>query len=340
MFQKSRDLTIEFILSQVSEDDIFKKWMGIEPDLDRTYCNPFREDSHPDCKFYISKVTGRLKFHDIAWKWNIDCFNLVQFVENCSFKQSLYKIAEAFNLDLLGGVSQKDTPFIINTPTKQQNLAKIKLRYRVKRADWNRKDIMYWRKFGITEQTLHKFNVAPVDTIFIENLADNTKREVWNSGRELCYVYHFLDTGVEFDYKFYFPSRGKNEARFLQQYGSTAIQGYNQLPDNGEFAIITKSLKDIMSMYEFGLPSIAPQSESIVLNELIIENLSSRFGLVATLFDNDARGKRSTVLYNRKYNTVPLLFAPIDPKDFTDNYVKYGKEYMNDIIQQVKEELL
>ena len=56
------------------------------------------------------------------------------------------------------------------------------------------------------------------------------------------------------------------------------------------------------------------------------------FDYVFTLFDNDWKGRHSTYLWHKKYNTIPLLFPKDEPKDYSDNIVKYG---IDDMFEQI-----
>ena len=67
----------------------------------------------------------------------------------------------------------------------------------------------------------------------------------------------------------------------------TDIQGYNQLPINGEKIILTSSLKDVMCLHECGYPAIALQSEMQIPEENLISELRDRFNTIEILYDND-----------------------------------------------------
>src|SRR5205085_2779390 len=97
-------ITKEFILSRISEERIFIKYLGLEP-VDRgSFCNPLRpNDDDPGCSFYVDR-RGVWKFHDIAAGYNWDCFNVVEFSYNFSFKEALIRIAIDFGI-LEGNVS-------------------------------------------------------------------------------------------------------------------------------------------------------------------------------------------------------------------------------------------
>lgn len=50
-----------------------------------------------------------------------------------------------------------------------------------------------------------------------------------------------------------------------------------QLPKTGDVLIVQKAMKDIMCLYEFGIPSIAPNSENTSISDEEIAKLKERF---------------------------------------------------------------
>lgn len=49
------------------------------------------------------------------------------------------------------------------------------------------------------------------------------------------------------------------------------------LPESGDILIITKALKDVMVLYEYGIPAIAPCSENLFITEAQYNHLKERF---------------------------------------------------------------
>ena len=45
----------------------------------------------------------------------------------------------------------------------------------------------------------------------------------------------------------------------------------------GDYVVITKSLKDVMLLYEFNIPAIAPNSETLFISDKQLEKLKSKF---------------------------------------------------------------
>lgn len=78
------------------------------------------------------------------------------------------------------------------------------------------------------------------------------------------------------------------------------------LPKDGDYVIVTKSLKDVMVFHEFGIPAIAPISENCYLTDAQHNKLLKRFKHVVLVYDNDKPGRQATLKIYRKH---PELYA-------------------------------
>ena len=327
-------LTKEFVLSRVSEEDIFMKYMSIYPTLNQKYKSPLRDDNRAGCSFYRDS-RGVLKFVDPAYKINIDCFNLVSLVhsEANNFNKALKRIAEDF------GIYEKEIDYSIIANWKEA-IEKAKDKFtliNVKRKDFTKDELKWWQEQGIYKEVLDFYKIASVQMVWLNgNLIYNYTK------KDPAYVYHFGD----YNYKVYFPLR--QQYRFIQNIRSNTAQGFIQLPEGGDILVITKSLKDVACLHGFGIPAIAPSSETTLMPESIMLDISNRFTYIFTLFDRDRSGLHMTWLMRKKYNTIPLLFESKnklfrdkeEPKDFTDNLKIHGTSYMIDLIEETKQIIL
>lgn len=73
------------------------------------------------------------------------------------------------------------------------------------------------------------------------------------------------------------------------------------LPKSGDAIVITKSLKDIMVLYELGIPAIAPISENCYLTEAQHNKLVKRFDKVVLFYDNDRAGITNLNKFRKQY---------------------------------------
>ena len=62
------------------------------------------------------------------------------------------------------------------------------------------------------------------------------------------------------------------------------------LPKTGDYVVVGKALKDVMTLYEYGIPAVAPCSENEFLSDVQYNKLKSRFKHILLLYDNDKPG--------------------------------------------------
>jgi len=75
----------------------------------------------------------------------------------------------------------------------------------------------------------------------------------------------------------------------------------------GDYLVITKSLKDVMALYEFGIPAIAPCSENLFVTEAQYSRLKAKFKRIYLLYDNDLPGVSATRKIHKQYPDVKCL---------------------------------
>lgn len=321
IFNIPPEINKEFILSQISEEEIFS-YYGV-PVVDCMFRSILRPDNNPTCSFYRSPRNFKLYLRDWNGDFWGDCFDLVMRLYGVSFYKALRIIAKDFGI-IKANTNEKRIPAPVNVDIKVKEVADIK----VSRRSWNKYDADYWKQFGIKKKSLEHFKVAPVQWVWLNGKIVYG----YNNPQEVAYCYHFGN----YNYKIYYPTRSK--ARFLHN-DADILQGYEQLPSTGEALVITKSYKDVIKFFEFDILSVAPQSETMLPSDEIINEFKERFNNVFALYDNDRTGIRSLIKYRQK-GIVPLLFPKNLPKDFTDFYKEFGEEETKILIQTVKDTFL
>jgi hypothetical protein len=322
----SAGITKEFILSKVSEEEIFERYgCTIVPYM---FCSPLRPDRNPTCSFRRTQG-GRLILRD--WKpgefWG-DCFSYVKEKEfTRSFGATLLLIARDFGLvkdDVVQDIERiprpPDTRIEMYEPEKSVDI-------RIMRKSWTDRELEYWcGKYDFKLETLDKFKVTPIERAWL-----NGKPFYADTGKELAFAYHFGG----YEYKLYFPERRK--FRFIHS-SSEVLQGYEQLPEYGDLLVVTKSMKDVMKMHEFSIPAVGPQSENIWTIPRWDE-MKQRFLRQMVFGDNDVPG-RKFIRNVSAIQDIPGICAPLSfPKDFTDIYEAYGEDAMEGFIEHVLHKL-
>jgi len=287
MYATYKSITAEYILEHISQQEIFEFYLNIKVDLNKLFCSPLRKDSNPTCGFKYLKG-GSLYMNDFSGHFKGGCFDLVMYMFNLSFTEALNKVHSDMQ-------SRIKIPIIKQAYTAAQ-IQKEKTVIQVKRLEMSVTDLNYWKQFGIIPEILKKFKVTAAGGIWV-----NAKRVYINNPRNPAYIYDFDDE----DYKIYFPT--KSDFRFLTN--TNKIQGWKQLPQKGEFLIITKSLKDVMVLALFRIPAIALQGEAIVPKEELIYELQKRFKTIVTLYDFDLAGIRTANAIKRLYGIKPYFLT-------------------------------
>lgn len=326
MYGINPPLTREFILSKITEEDIFTKYL-CPVDMKHKVCSPLRTDRTPTCDFMYGR-NGSLLFVDRSGHFFGDCFEVVKYRFNCGFFQALQQIAKDFNLfnnDSINSNRSFNSSNNQGTHKRQKDKSIIQ----VKRQLWTQKDVEYWKSFDLNSKILKKYEVASCQIVWLNGEILYTYNE-----KDPAYVYHYGDG----EYKIYFPFRDK--FRFLMN--TVIVQGLKQLPEKGTHLIITKSLKDIMVFDLLGIPAIAPQAESIMIEAELMNNLKQRFDVIYTMFDYDEAGCRLAFKMWRTYG-VPYLFltngkfkgqktVDYKAKDISDYIRTYGLEATKELI--------
>jgi hypothetical protein len=293
------DIDKDFILSRVSEEEIFERY-GV-PVKQGIFRSPLRKDLHPTCRFYRN-MKGKLILHDFAGHFNGDCFDVVMKIKGLKYWDALKDIARTFHI--ISGAPRH--PVMSAITIGPRTLCDI----RIKSMPWDDQHLSWWEEYGITRETLDRYDVVQIDRVWLNGAL------YYNRGHargEVVFAYKF---GL-LDYKVYFPTRSKT--RFLHN-NPDLLQGYNQLVptiSRQPLIVITKAMKDVMCLHEYGIPAIAPMSETSVVSDSVLDDLKEQYEHVFALYDRDRVGK-CALLNFKKRGVTPLLMPKGTTKDFSD----------------------
>lgn len=157
-------------------------------------------------------------------------------------------------------------------------------------------NIRFWEKIRITKPTLDLFNVKQVDTV---------------NGYIHTHSYIYLLPKER--YRVYSP---KSHTRFWGTMKKTDIFGWEQLPETGNLLVITKSLKDVMVLYEMGISAISFASETATPTKKIIDELKERFTDIIILYDNDKTGIEQSARIGKVFGIRQMFLK--SAKDISD----------------------
>lgn len=313
------NITLDWILSKVTEYDIYAKYIG-QFKVGMIYNSPFRKDKNPSFGIYYSKRTKQLLFKDHGTG---ECGNVIKFV-------SLFTSKTEYN-DILSDIVDK---LNITNNTKlvssKQYIPPTETVIGVVRQEFTDVDINYWKQFNISINTLKKFNVNSIKYYLCNGIVKGTyKRE------NPMYAYKIYN-----NFKIYRPLADKY-TKWRNNLTDYDIQGYEQLPQKGDILFITKSMKDVMCLYEMGYPAVSPSSESTFLPKDVLEQLKTRFKRIIILFDRDVAGvKRSRKLSRETGLEAMFINKKFKAKDISDavkaNNFEEIKNWLNETIKNYR----
>lgn len=177
------------------------------------------------------------------------------------------------------------------------------------RQPFTETDKQYWSNFHISLTTLKKFNVFSIKYFICNRVVRGTYKET-----NPMYAYKVYDK-----FKIYRPLASKY-TKWRTNLTNRHVQGLAELPqEGGNLLIITKSLKDVMCLYEMGINAIAASSETTFIPEDILNDLKNKWKHVVILYDRDKTGMLKARDYNKQYG-LDCIFVhkKFKAKDISD----------------------
>ena len=309
-------ITKKLILSRFSEEQLMEYYLHI-PVKKGLFRSPLRRDKQPTCSFYRNK-SGTLIFKDFATGQHLNVFDVVQSIFRCDYFESLRIIANDF------GIVQDNTlhknPGKINLnpiKIKDKEISKIQIEVQ----EFTDSELKWWGKYGISKDILKRFDVYSCKHVFLND-------QLFAKSQQHCPIFGYYGKkyqGLEL-WRCYFPKR--TSFRFITNWPSKKIQGYDQLPKKGKLLVITKSMKDSMCLYSCGITACAPNSENLFIPDKVLEDLKNRFENIVVLYDNDKPGLYNMAKIRKEHPELTYVFIPkrYGSKDISDFYKDHGRK--------------
>ena len=165
--ERKTKLSIEAILSRISEYDIFRYYMPHSDwTLNRVTYSPFRNEKNPS--FMIGNRLGYLMFVDYSnTSLRGDCFNFVQMMHHLpSTSDTLKKIDKDFGLGLSSGVVTGEYKQIIAS-YEQPDLQKRFSLIQVKVRKFTQEELAYWNQYHQDIQDLRDNNIYSISEVYL-----------------------------------------------------------------------------------------------------------------------------------------------------------------------------
>lgn len=316
-------ITKELILSRFSEEQLMEYYLHL-PVKKGLFRSPLRRDKQPTCSFYRNK-SGTLIFKDFATGQHLNIFDVVQSIFRCDYFESLRIIANDFGIIRDNALHKNPGKINLNPiKIKDKEISKIQIEVQ----EFTDSELKWWGRYGISKDILKRFNVYSCKHVFLND-------QLFAKSQQHCPIFGYYGKkyqGLEL-WRCYFPKR--TSFRFITNWPSKKIQGYDQLPKKGKLLVITKSMKDSMCLYSCGITACAPNSENLFIPDKVLEDLKNRFENIVVLYDNDRPGLYNMAKIRKEHPELTYIFIPkkYGSKDISDFYKNHGRKKTLNLIK-------
>lgn len=323
-FSFKPNITKELILSRFSEEQLMEYYLHVSVKKG-LFRSPLRKDRRPTCSFYRNG-SNTLIFKDFATGQHLNIFGVVQEIFRCNYFEALRIIANDMGI-VRDKSLQKNSGKINENPVKIQDKEMSKIQVEIQ--DFTNLELKWWEKYGITPEILKYFNVYSCKHVFLNG-------QLIAKSQQHCPIFGYYGKkyqGIEL-WRCYFPKR--TSFRFITNWPSKKIQGYDQLPKKGKLLVITKAMKDTMCLYSCGIIACAPNSENLFISDTMLEKLKNRFENIVVFYDNDRPGLYNMAKIRKEHPELIYISIPkkYGSKDISDFYKDYGRKETLNLIKQ------
>ena len=317
-----------FLLSKVSEEQIFYYYFGKPFKLGDRYNSPFRKDKDPSTGFYINK-SGILTYNDLRTGEKLDCVAFVAKLYNISYSQAIKRIAADFGLINSDAAVKVDITSLkpIEGFDKEQKKETI---IQIVPGKWDKRHLGYWRIYDINEDELKRERIYPVKELYIN------KTKIGNKDNNIRFAYLENYKGKEY-LKIYTPDDKIN--KWISNIPLHIPFGLEDLDYSSDTIYITKSKKDLVLLKKLFKSVIATQNESASsLPPDVVEHLCNSFKNRIIIWDNDETGVENCKEFNSKgfgYFNIPIKeYNKYRIKDPSDYVQYYGIDALEELFKQ------
>lgn len=313
---------VKNILKKTTEAEIFRHFLGFDYKIGKFYKSPLRaDDKNPSFNIYYKNNV--LRYKDFGHSEG-NCFDFVAILRSTDFQGALSIIISEMNLSL-------DAEPVCYRAYKEITLRE-KIRYtRARLRYWEEYDKVYWQQYNISSASLEYYNVYPGKELWTRLTGESWKRIWINNPSNPIYIYSVEEYEIKDSLVFKDPKIKAYRPYQIEEYDRDStykwfnglsgnyVQGLKQLPEQGDILFITSSLKDVITLYQIGIPAIAPNSENSHIDIELLNFLKTKFNSIYVNYDSDSTGVKSSMIFTEKHNlrywNVPKEYLAKDVSD-------------------------
>lgn len=293
-------MSLRDLLDKVDDYAIYSYYLGaFKPG--KLMNSPLRsDDKMPSFAIFATKE-GALLFKDHGTGVAGNALKFLKLYKGIQTREELEK-------ELLRIVRRFNPTSNVATVTRSYT-PKVDTDIGIVRQPFTEVDKKYWKQFHISIDTLKKFNVFSIKYFLCNRVVRGTYKET-----SPMYAYKVYDK-----FKIYRPLASKY-TKWRTNLTNRHVQGLAELPEaGGNLLIITKSLKDVMCLYEMGFNAVAASSETTFIPDDILKSLRSKWKYIVILYDRDKTGMLKAREYSKQYKFDAIfVHKKFKAKDISD----------------------
>lgn len=308
MYSTKTAITISLrdLLDMLDDESIYTYYLG-SLKIGKLINSPLRDnDKNPSFAIFRGKGGG-LFFKDHGTGEGGNALRFIKLIRKIKTREELEK-------ELLRIVRKTNPNMIVKQNTYTQKISNNAINIGIVRQPFTDVDKRYWKQFHISIETLKLYQVFSIKYF----LCNNFVRGIYKEDSPM-YAYKVYDK-----FKIYRPLASKY-TKWRTNLTNEHVQGLAELPkDGGNLLIITKSLKDVMCLYEMGFYAISASSETTFIPDKVLDELKSKWKNIVILYDRDKTGMLRAKKYNKQYKLDAFfVHKKFNSKDISDA-VKYN----------------
>ena len=294
-------MSLKDLLDKLTDYDIYSYYVG-QFKIGKLFNSPLRSDDKNPSFAIFKGMNGGLFFKDHGSGEGGNAIKFVKLYKNINTKdeleRELLRIVRKMNPNS-GNAIRTYSYSVDSGPTD----------IGIVRQPFTDVDKRYWKQFHISIDTLRKFQVFSIKYFLCNRVVRGTYKET-----SPMYAYK-----VDDKFKIYRPLASKY-TKWRTNLTNRNVQGLSELPvEGGNLLIITKSLKDVMCLYEMGFNAIAASSETTFIPDDILDSLRHKWKHVIMLYDRDKTGMLESRKYSRQYKLdAVFVHKRFKAKDISD----------------------
>ena len=294
-------MSLKDLLDKLDDYDIYSYYVG-QFKIGKLFNSPLRSDDKNPSFAIFKGVNGKLFFKDHGSGEGGNAIKFVKLYKGIQtrdeLERELLRIVRKMNPNS-GNAIRTYSYSVDSGPTD----------IGIVRQPFTDVDKQYWKQFHISIDTLRKFQVFSIKYFLCNRVVRGTYKET-----SPMYAYK-----VDDKFKIYRPLASKY-TKWRTNLTNRNVQGLSELPvEGGNLLIITKSLKDVMCLYEMGFNAIAASSETTFIPDDILDSLRHKWKNVIMLYDRDKTGMLESRKYSKQYKLDALfVHKRFKAKDISD----------------------